>query len=59
MINGVNLENKIYRDSTKESYNNFDLKQIITWSVQLARMIELIQSADMVYGDLHFKNIMI
>lgn len=33
MINGMNLEKKIYRDSTKESYNTFDINQIMKWAV--------------------------
>lgn len=59
MIHGKNLDKLIYRDSTKKSYNTIDLKQIIKWAVQMSRMIELIQSADIIYEDLNFNNIMI
>lgn len=42
MIHGKNLEQIIYRDSTKKGYNFFQLELIIKWAVQLARIVEMI-----------------
>ena len=42
MIHGKNLDQIIYRDSTKQSYNCFQLELIIKWLAQLARIVEMI-----------------